>query len=68
MEWLAGLFLVVMGAIMLVKPDTVWKISESWKTKNSTEPTIIYRNLIRIGGSVILIGGIFATVTILIMK
>lgn len=45
---------------MLIKPKTMWRIAESWKLKTFAEPTELYIILIRIAGSILVIGGIFA--------
>lgn len=60
MELIAGLFLVLIGGVMLIKPKVIWKISESWKTKTKGEPTDLYIMLIRIGGCILVIGGVCA--------
>lgn len=60
MEITIGIFLAAIGIIMLVKPKTIWKIAESWKLKTVAEPTELYVVLIRIAGSILMIGGIFA--------
>jgi len=60
MEMIAGIFLVLIGGIMLIKPKAIWKISESWKTKAAGEPTDLYIMMIRIGGCILVVGGICA--------
>ncbi|WMJ87435.1 DUF6199 family natural product biosynthesis protein [Anaerocolumna sp. MB42-C2] len=60
MEVMLGIFLFVIGALMLVKPKSVWRIAESWKLKTFAEPTDLYIILIRIAGCILVIGGIFA--------
>jgi hypothetical protein len=60
MEVTIGIFLFVMGGIMLIKPKTMWKIAESWKLKTNAEPTDWYIILIRIAGCILVIGGICA--------
>jgi uncharacterized membrane protein len=58
MELIIGIFLVVIGGMMLIKPKTIWKVGESWKIKTNAEPTKLYMILIRIAGCVLIIGGI----------
>lgn len=60
MELIVGIFLIVIGGIMLIKPKTIWKIAESWKVETNAEPTELYMILIRIGGCILVIGGICA--------
>ena len=33
MELILGIFFIIIGVIMLLKPKIMWKISDSWKTK-----------------------------------
>lgn len=60
MELTVGIFLVIIGCVMLIKPTATWKIAESWKTKPNVQPTNLYIIIIRIGGCILVIGGIFA--------
>lgn len=58
MELLGGIFLTIIGGTMLIKPETIWKIAESWKTKTKAEPGKLYIILVRIAGLILVIGGI----------
>ena len=60
MDILGSLFLVIFGLIMILSPMKVWKIAYSWKTKNKAEPSDYYLIMIRIGGLVLLAGGLAA--------
>lgn len=60
MNYVGGVFLVFSGCVMLFKPKTMWKISDSWKTKNNSEPTSFYLKFIQAGGLVLTVGGILA--------
>lgn len=60
MELLCGIFLAILGGTMLIKPKAIWIISDSWKIKSNAEPTDLYIILIRIGGCILVVGGIFA--------
>ena len=60
MELIIGIFLVIIGGIMLIKPKIMWRVSESWKIKTNAEPTELYMILVRIGGCILVIGGICA--------
>ncbi len=46
------------GGIALIKPKTMWMVSESWKIKTNAEPTESYMILVRIAGCILVIGGI----------
>lgn len=60
MDLLVGIFLIIIGVVMLIKPKTIWKIADSWKTKTKAEPGELYIMLIRIAGLILVIGGILA--------
>ncbi|GKX67655.1 DUF6199 family natural product biosynthesis protein [Inconstantimicrobium mannanitabidum] len=60
MNLIACILLTIIGGAMLVMPKKVWIISDSWKVKTKAEPTSLYLILIRIGGSILIIGGISA--------
>ena len=55
MGFAAGGFLIVIGFIMLLKPRLVWKISDSWKTKNNDGPNESYLKLIVMVGIVLIL-------------
>jgi hypothetical protein len=59
MKLIIGIYFFFMAAIMIIKPKAMWKITDSWKTKINAEPTKLYLMLIRIGGCILAIGGIF---------
>lgn len=47
---LGGIFLLVVGVLMLCFPDAVYRMTESWKSNTSGEPSGFYKIHIRIGG------------------
>lgn len=58
-----GIFLILVGLLMLIKPDIFWLITESWKSSDATEPTNLYIVSVRLGGVLFIlfgIGGIIA--------
>lgn len=55
-----GIFLIIMGGVMLIKPHLMWKVGESWKTKTNVEPSDLYIVIVRIAGLILVIGGIIA--------
>ena len=60
MKAAAGMFLIMMGCVMLIKPNIMWKIAESWKINTNVEPTDLYMKIIRIAGLILAVGGIIA--------
>lgn len=62
----ASLILIILGVMMIIKPMKIWKIADSWKTKNKTEPTNYYLNLVRVGGLFLFAGGIAAIIELMI--
>ncbi|GAA4293264.1 hypothetical protein GCM10023142_29220 [Anaerocolumna aminovalerica] len=60
MGFVAGGFLIVIGFVMLLKPRLIWKISDSWKTKNGDEPNEFYLKLVVMVGILLILGGILA--------
>lgn len=63
-EQIAGILLCVIGLVLSAKPTLVWKLTESWKTKESKAPSGRYMTVLRIvsgatlGLGVLLIAGI----------
>lgn len=63
-EVVAGIILCALGLIMSAKPTLIWKIAESWKTKECKAPSALYMKVLRIvsgaaiGLGVLLVAGI----------
>ena len=63
-EKIAGIILCIIGLLLCAKPIWVWKIMESWKTKESKEPSERYMTVLRIisgallGIGILLVAGI----------
>jgi hypothetical protein len=53
-----GIFLILFGLLMLIKPNILWMITESWKTDGATEPTNYYIFSVRLGGILFILAGI----------
>lgn len=47
-EKIAGTILCIIGLIVCVKPIWIWKITESWKNKESKGPSEKYMTVLRI--------------------
>lgn len=64
MNKIAGIILCIIGLVLSAKPTLVWKLTESWKTKESKSPSIRYMRVLRIvsgafiGVGVLLVAGI----------
>lgn len=41
---------MIIGLIMLIKPEMWWEITESWKSSDATEPSDFYTKITRVGG------------------
>jgi hypothetical protein len=56
----AGSLLIIMaGIMMIIKPMKVWEFTNSKKTKKP-QPTKYYLNMLRVGGFMLVAGGIAA--------
>jgi len=60
MGFVAGGLLIIIGFILLLKPRLIWKISDSWKTKNGDGPNEFYLKLIVMVGILLILGGFLA--------
>lgn len=61
MDYIGILFIIAMGAVMILKPIKVWEFVYSSK-KKKPDPTVYYLFMLRIGGLVLFAGGITALV------
>jgi hypothetical protein len=58
------ILLTLFGLVMLIRPTTIWQITESWKSDDATEPSDMYIWYTRFGGVICTlagIGGIYAS-------
>ena len=53
-----GIILLLTGLVMLLKPDCIWRIAESWKSADATEPSFFYIRSLRFGGIIVTIVGL----------
>ena len=51
------LFLLILGILMLFKPELLWKIEHMFTVKNG-EPTELYLAFMRVGGVFLLIASV----------
>ncbi len=55
---LGGIALLVIGILMLIAPDEIYEITESWKNISAGSPSNLYKLNIRIGGIMFSIVGL----------
>ena len=55
---LLSILLILGGLLMLLFPDLVYDLSESWKSNRSAEPSDFYRFSTRFGGVMFILVGI----------
>lgn len=55
---LIGILFIIIGLAMLIKPQFIFKITESWKNYGNDEPSRLYIISTRFGGCFFLIIGI----------
>ncbi|MET3696620.1 hypothetical protein SAMN05877753_103135 [Bacillus oleivorans] len=53
-----GIILIINGVIMLINPSIIWFITESWKSNDFAEPSILYIWSTRFGGIISTLLGI----------
>ncbi len=58
MTLLLSIFILFIGLIMLVSPNTWWEITESWKSNDAKEPSDFYIKTIRFQGGFFILAGI----------
>ncbi|WP_284641703.1 DUF6199 family natural product biosynthesis protein [Paenibacillus silviterrae] len=52
-----GVLLVLIGLLMMVKPSVLWAVTESWKSGDATEPSVLYLWSTRLGGALMTVAG-----------
>lgn len=57
-----GVFLILVGFFMIFQTEIFWKITESWKSHHSDEPSEFYKWHTRFGGLIFLSIGIIVIV------
>lgn len=53
-----AILLTLFGLLMLVRPTVIWKITESWKSNDGTEPSDLYILSTRFGGVMCTLAGL----------
>ena len=67
MQYIYAVVFIVLGAFMLAKPHTVWKIEHFFSVKNG-EPSDFYILCTRIIGGILLLGSILVLLAPLLTK
>lgn len=62
-----GIVIAILGAVMLVKPEAVYTITESWKSSTSGEPSDFYLLSTRIGGGFFLVVGLAGAIVLAVL-
>ncbi len=58
MYFIIGAVFLIVGAAMVLKPDIIFQITESWKYNSQTEPSNLFLWQTRFGGVLFLVVGI----------
>ncbi|MHC0038859.1 DUF6199 family natural product biosynthesis protein [Pseudoneobacillus sp. C159] len=64
---LLGVILIIMGVLMIIKPSFIWRIAESWKSNDGTEPSDLYVLSTRFGGIIMTLAGIGAVAAVIFL-
>lgn len=56
---LGSIILVILGVVMILKPDLIFDITEGWKSSSNGTPSKLYLFNTRLGGVLCLLVGIF---------
>ncbi len=59
---LVAIFLCAIGTTMVAAPSLFWRITEQWKSPGAEGPSRLYSISLRVGGVMLILGGIGAAV------
>lgn len=65
---LGSALILSLGIFMFLKPETVWYLTESWKSYSADGPSDLYLKLTRISGALIMAGSVLMAVLPLILE
>ena len=68
MMLLLSIFILIIGFLMLVKPDIWWEITESWKSHDATEASDFYIKTTRFGGCTFTVVGIAGIIAFFLLR
>ena len=63
---IGSIVMLVIGICMLLRPDVIYQLTESWKSNAADEPSRLYIISTRFGGVMFLLVGLLGTVTFFI--
>ena len=64
---LLGIIIAIAGAVMLIKPQAIYQLTESWKSNTAGEPSDLYILNTRIGGAIFLLVGIAGAIVLAVL-
>ena len=65
---LAGLCFMAWGALMFLKPQLIWTLTEKWKSYRADEPSDLYCVSTKFGGVMFALCGLMMVVLPLILE
>lgn len=63
-----AIIIAVVGVVMIVKPEFIYELTESWKSYSESEPSKAYLLWTRLTGIVFLLVGVVGAVALLILE
>ena len=66
--FLASLLLIAAGALCILKPEWVWKVSEAWKSNAADGPSEWYEAHTRLAGVAFLFIGLFFLIALFLLR
>ena len=63
-----AIIIAVAGVIMIVKPEFIYELTESWKNYSESEPSKAYLLWTRLSGIVCLLLGVVGAVVLLVLN
>ncbi|NBJ88754.1 DUF6199 family natural product biosynthesis protein [Acutalibacter sp. 1XD8-36] len=65
---LLAIAISIAGAVMLIKPEIIYKVTESWKSNTTGEPSDLYILSTRIGGGFFMLVGIAGAIALAVLS
>lgn len=62
-----GIIVAIVGLVMLIKPQAVYTLTESWKSNTTGEPSDFYLLSTRIGGGFFVVVGIAGAIVLAVL-
>ncbi len=59
--------LIALGVLCLVKPEWVWLVTESWKSRGADGPSDWFEAYTRLGGAILLAVGLFCLILFVLL-